>query len=226
MVRTAKGPKRGVGRPPRRDCAGTYRRTSEQIRYTDASNWTRAVDFARSVLGQPVTVNVTVQWSLSPSATPEPERVSALLNEIAIWIRRRTHQNVVWAYSREGGPKKGVHLHLLVHVPPHLIADFTVAMTRWIRTKADSFTPRAVRVDPIHLPTLDNLKSYLMKEGDDRVHEACGVLAHHREKRTGYPVQGKRIGVSHSIGPTARKHHNAHRSLCEASGTAAIDFPV
>jgi hypothetical protein len=202
-----KTPKRGVGRPPRRADAGTHRKTSEQIEYKQASNWIRAVDFARSVLGQPMTVHVTVQWRLAPSATPEPERVSDLLNDLAIWIRRRTHQRAVWAYSREGGLKKGVHLHLLVHVPPHLIEDFTVAVKRWIEAKADSFEGRAVRVDPIHLPTLDNLKSYLLKEGDNRVHEACGVLAHHRADRKGYPVPGKRMGVSHSINATARSRH-------------------
>lgn len=204
MVMSMETAKRPAGRPRREPGAPTHRKETEQIKYAEASNWTRAIDHARFVLGRPMTVHVTVQWQFAPSATPEPKRVSDLLNELAIWIRRRTHHRAVWAYSREGGLKKGVHLHLLVHVPPHLIEDFTVAVKRWIEAKADSFEARAVKVDPIHLPTLDNLKSYLLKEGNDRVHEACGVLAHHRAKRNGYPVPGKRMGVSHSINATAR----------------------
>lgn len=207
MVMSMETAKRPAGRPRRKQGAPTHRKVTEQIKYAEASNWTRAIDHARFVLGRPMTVHVTVQWQFAPSATPEPKRVSDLLNVLAIWIRRRTHQRAVWAYSREGGLKKGVHLHLLVHVPPHLIPDFTVAVTRWIEARADSFTARAVRVDAIHLPTLDNLKSYLLKEGDDRVHETCGVLAHHRDQRKGYPVPGKRMGVSHSINATARARH-------------------
>jgi len=180
---------------------------TEQIKYADALNWTQALDHARFILGQPMTVHATVQWSRAPSTTPEPKRVSDLLNDLAIWIRRRTHHRAVWAYSREGGLRKGVHLHLMVHVPPHLIGDFTVALNRWIEAKADTFDlKRAVRVDPIYPPTLDTLKSYLLKEGDDRVHEQCGVRSEDRARRTGYPVPGKRMGVSHSINATARSH--------------------
>lgn len=208
VLKALKSTKRAAGRPRKKSGAPTHRKPTEQIRYADAKKWIMAIEHARVALAQPMTVHVTVQWKNAPSATPEPERVSNLLNDLAIWIRRRTHQRAVWAYSREGGPKKGVHLHLLVHVPPYLIGDFTIAVGRWVKAKSETFDPRAVKVDPIYLPTLDTLKSYLLKEGEARVHEACGVLPEHRNGRNGYLVPGKRLGVSHSIDATARTRHS------------------
>ena len=200
--------KRRAGRPRRKLGAPTHRRVTEQIRYPDAANWSRAIDYATFALDRPMTVFVTVHWKFAPSTTPEPERVSDLLNQLGVWIRRRTHQRAVWAYSREGGLRKGVHLHLLAHIPRDLIDDFRAAVNRWVGAKADSCEARAVKVVPIHLPTLNGLKSYLLKEGDDQVHQACGVITEHRDQRNGYPVPGKRLGVSHSINATARSRHS------------------
>lgn len=196
-----------VGRPRKPAAAPTHRRVAEHIRYKDALGWTHAVGYATHTLAKPMTAFVTVQWSKAPSSTPEPERVSSLLNLMSIWLRRRTGGRAVWAYSREGGLKKGVHLHLLAHVPPAMFDDFTVAVVRWIEASSDSFDPRAVDVQAIYPPTLDNLLSYFLKEGDDNVHDAFGVRQDHRADRKGYPVPGKRLRVSHSIDVAARSRH-------------------
>lgn len=207
VARRAKSVGRPAGRPRKPPGAPIHRRVTEQTGYKEALGWTRAVAYARAVLLRPMTVHVTVQWKLAPSTTPEPNRVTALINVMGIWLRYRTHEPPVWAYARESASRKGVHLHLLVHVPPHLIEDFTVAVKRWIEAKADSYRPDAVDVKPIRPGTFDTLQSYLLKEGEDRVHEAFGVLPKHRAGRSGYPVPGKRMRVSHSIDATARSRH-------------------
>ncbi|WP_426029293.1 hypothetical protein [Brevundimonas sp. TWP2-3-4b2] len=196
-----------VGRPRKPAAAKTHRRIAERIRYKDAFGWTQAVRFATHVLAKPMTAFVTVQWSVATSSTPEPERVSSLLNLISIWLRRRTGGRAVWAYSREGGLKKGVHLHLLAHVPPIMFDDFAVAVARWVEASSDTFARRAVDVQRIHPPTLDNLLSYFLKEGDDEVHDRLGVRQDHRADRRGYPVPGKRLRVSHAIDVAARSRH-------------------
>jgi len=196
-----------VGRPRKSAAAPTHRRVAEHIRYSDARGWTQAVGFATHVLAKPMTAFVTVQWRFAPSSTPEPERVSSLMNLASIWLRRRTGSRAVWAYSREGGLKKGVHLHLLAHVPPAMFDDFAFAVARWVEASSDTFAPRAVDVRPVHPPTLDNLQSYFLKEGDDEVHDRFGVRQAHRAERRGYPVPGKRLRVSHSIDVAARSRH-------------------
>lgn len=217
--RRAKSVVRPAGRPRKKPGAPIHRPVTEQTGYAVALNWTRAVDYARAILLRPMTVSVTVQWRFAPSSIPEPNRVTALLNVMGGWLRYRTHKPPVWAYARESASRKGVHLHLMVHVPPELIEDFTAAMPGWIKAKADSYRDDAVDVTPIRPGTFDTLKSYFLKDGEDRVHEAFGVLPTHRAKRSGYPVPGKRMRVSHSIDATARSRRTMPLSAAlEAQG--------
>lgn len=227
VARRAKSVIRPAGRPRKSAGAPTHRKVTEQTGYAEALNWTRAVAYARSILLRPMTVSVTVQWLHAPSSVPEPNRVTALINVMGIWLRYRTHKPPVWAYARESASRKGVHLHLLVNVPPELIEDFTAAVPRWIEAKADSYKDGAVDVKPIRPGTFDTLQSYFLKDGEDRVHEAFGVLPAHRAKRSGYPVPGKRMRVSHSIDATARKRHpDAPRSPVEATGSPLTSSPL
>ena len=208
VARRAKPVIRPAGRPRKKPGTPTHRKLTEQIRYKEAANWDKAVAHAHAELLRPMTVSVTVQWRHAPSSVPEPNRVTALINVMGVWLRYRTHAPPVWAYARESASRKGVHLHLLVHVPHHLIDDFTAAMTGWIKAKADSYKSSAVDVKPVRPGTFKTLRSYLFKDGDDDVHDAFDVLPEHRARRqSGYPVPGKRLRVSHSIDATARSRH-------------------
>lgn len=208
--------RRAVGRPPKQPGAAIHRRVTEQIEITQAAEWRAAMTFAVAStdggggLGMAPTVHATVQWSQAPMAgVGEPERLQVLMNKVAIQLRRWTGRPAVWLYAREGGIKKGVHLHLLAHVPQAKIPAFDAAMKRWVAAGADSFDARAVKTVPVWSATLDTLVSYFLKEGTDEVHERHGVLDSHRDKRSRYPipVAGQRLKASHAIGPKARAQH-------------------
>lgn len=206
--------RRAVGRPPKQPGAAIHRRVTERIGITEANDWRAAITFAVARadggggLGMAPTVHTTVQWSQAPMAgVGEPERLQALMNKVAIQLRRWTGRPAVWLYAREGGLKKGVHLHLLAHVPPAKIPAFKIAMKRWVEAGADSFNARAVETKEIWSATPEDLISYLLKEGTDEVHERHAVRDEHREKRSDIPVAGQRLKASHAIGPTARAQH-------------------
>lgn len=198
---------RPAGRPRKPPGAPTHRPMTEQIRYADSKKWVRALNHADLALGQPMTVFVTIQWKLAPSAMPEPERVSDLLNSLGGWLRYRTGRPAVWAYSREAGERKGVHLHLMVNVPDDLFDDFALAVNRWVEARAVSFLPKAVDVRPITQQTFKTLRGYHLKEGDARTVNNYVDLKKHRADARNIPVAGKRLGFSHAIGPEAQRRH-------------------
>lgn len=202
---------RPAGRPRKQPGAPTHRKVTEQIRYSDASNWYHAVQFAEGVLGQPLNLHVSIHWRFAPSNVPDADRVAHLINVMGGWLRRRTRRPPVWAYVRENGMAgslDGLHLHLLVHVPGGrdggVGKDILSAIRGWVASSATDYEDRAIKAVWVWDK---GFVSYLLKEGCDRAHEAFGVLASHRLKRNGYPVPGKRIGVSHSINATARARH-------------------
>ena len=211
MVKPSKLLRGPAGRPRKVPGAPTHRKVTEQIEYNVASNWYHGVNHADGVLGCPLNLHVTVHWRFAPSSVPEFDRVQHLLNVMGQWLRRRTDSPPVWAYARENGTARtfdGLHLHLLVHVPGGesggMGKDFIAAVRGWVAGASDDYEDRAVKSVWIWDK---GFASYLLKEGTDRVHDAFGVFAVHRAKRTGYPVPGKRLGLSHSIQAKARANH-------------------
>lgn len=184
---------------------------TEQIGYTEASNWFHAVHFARDVLKQPLNLHATVHWRYAPSPVPDADRVARLINVMGGWLRRRTDSPPVWAYARENGTARtfdGLHLHLLVHVPGGhdggMGKEFLSALEGWVANAADDYEDRAIKPRWVWD---GGFVSYLLKEGTPEVWDAFGVTAAHREKANHYPVPGKRLGLSHSIQAKARSRH-------------------
>lgn len=204
MVMEAGGEtQRKRGRPRTAPGQPTHRRQCEQISYTDAANFVQALHHARSLNLEP-NLLVTIQWKHAPSTRPAPERIRRLLNNLNVWLRRRSGLPSVWAYSREVGKLKGEHLHLMAHVPQTLWSEFRRKVRDWITMEATGeVLATAIRIDPIRPGDVQrNLKSYFLKDGTAEVRDLW-VKPHH--KATGGKVAGKRIKVSHAIGHTARK---------------------
>lgn len=204
-------PKRGRGRPKRAPGQPVHRRPCEQISYSDAANVVAALHFANKI-GLPPNVHVTVQWRFVESSLPIADRQARLLNKMGLWLRRRAEVPPVWVYAREVGLRKGEHLHLLVHVPARHLSTFRRQMEAWIHADADpngEVRGRAVdtrTIKPGH--ERDALKSYLLKEGAQDVLDQW-VRPDHRKRATGGTLMGKRVKVSHAIGPKARAKHYA-----------------
>jgi hypothetical protein len=169
-----------------------------------------ALHHARA-LGREPNLHVTLQWRQAPSSR-------RLLNNLSVWLRRRTGLQSVWVYVREVGKLKGEHIHLLVHIPPRLCSEFRRKLEGWIEMEASEVQPTATRVDAIMAGDVHrNLKSYFLKDGSAEVRRLW-VKAHH--KATGGTVAGKRLKVSHSIGPTARRNAAAAALELDAGETA------
>ena len=86
-------------------------------------------------------------------------------------------------------------------------------MEAWV--EADVSRLGEIRGRPVETMTIKpghertRLKSYLLKEGEPAVHDIGWVTADHRRKATGGIILGKRVKVSHAIGPKARAKHYA-----------------
>ena len=203
------------GRPPRAPGSAVHRPQREQIRYIEASNLVQAIHHAATI-GQQINFHLTVHWRFADSGLPVPERQRRLLNKLGIWLKRKTGKSAAWVYARETGKVKGEHLHLAVHFPPKLEPAFEAYAKTVVghdaRREAVVKIDRAVVVtgpftpDELHL----NLKSYLLKEGDDRTRTQWVIQKPHLDcKRNGGTIEGKRVGVSHAIGRAARSAHVA-----------------
>lgn len=199
------------GRPRTPPGQPTHRRQCEQISYIEAANFVQALHFARNFprpdndpANYEPNLLVTIQWKHAPSTRPAPERIRRLLNNLNVWLRRRAGLPSVWAYSREVGKLKGEHLHLMAHVPQAMWSEFRRKLRGWIEMETTGeLLETAIRVDPIRPGDVQrNLKSYFLKDGTAEVRDLW-VKPHH--KATGGKVAGKRIKVSHAIGPTARR---------------------
>lgn len=191
------------GRPRQKAGQPTHRKPHEQIGYHEAANFVRALHYAKEIGLEP-NLHVTIQWHHAESDRPIHERIRRLLNNLGVWLRRRAQIPAVWVYTREVGKLRGEHLHLMVHVPQRLWSEFRRKLHDWIELEASGeVRETAIRADGITPGDVQrNLKSYFLKDGDDDV-RAQWVKPHH--KKTGGVVLGRRLKVSHAIGPSARK---------------------
>ncbi len=84
-------------------------------------------------LGKPFNRFITILWErggLSPqSATAATGRFIKLASD---WLRLRGHP-LCWTYVHEGGGKNGIHVHILLHVPPNLDSEFRPMPRQWVK---------------------------------------------------------------------------------------------
>ena len=118
----------------------------------------------------------------------------------------------------EGGKKVGLHVHLLLYIPPERLRWFHRSRTRWLKKcgatvskgvfKSVTIKGSAVKVpdeplQALYFSNLSRVAIYLIKHCDPEVQQAFGV-------RSSGPctLSGKRMSISQNIGPAAR-------NLCE-----------
>jgi hypothetical protein len=127
------------------------------------------------------------------------------MNNTGTFIRRHTKQAAVWAYCREVGKLKGEHVHILLYVPDAVWPQYRRQLRHWLELETGEAVPESA-VKPLSITPGDlqrSLKSYFLKEGSEEVRSLWVDCTRH--KRTGGVVAGKRLKVSHSIGPSARR---------------------
>lgn len=184
---------------------------TEHIKKEDAAHLSKALHLSRDIGAEPDWW-VTVHWGKALSKIDPADRLQRLIRRMGLWLYRKTGRSPVWAYAREVGPQYGEHVHMVV-CAPHVRrpADLEREIMDWISLdmeEPETIGAKAVkvaRIKPGDLVRGDGIKGYMLKEGADDVHQLYDLPERYRQKRTGYPVAGKRIGVSLSIGKAAQK---------------------
>lgn len=181
-------------------------RWTEFVNRRQASNFLHAVSFADAV-GRPLNAFVTVNFHHTPCP---PDRVSAAFerlrdNHFTRWLRYNSRS----PYRRDLGPPTYVwcvedasnhtHVHWMVHVPKAIRRPFEDRLPRWVETVAGEVhsTTNAIHVEPVE--GAKGLARYLMKGIEPRVAKFYRIDAVSQGR-----VQGKRCGISESLGPAAR----------------------
>ena len=165
----------------------------------------------------------TVHWSHAPAKAADlhpVDRNGLLRDGLKAWIYRNAPGvPFAWIEVREKTRALGEHVHLVAHVPDHLRERFAKAVDRLVARQSASVSPTAVDVRPVG-PKWWERHAYLMKAGTDEVRQRYRVPD--RWSRSQGMIEGARIRIAHSIGPTARRaSENAAGGISDASAAAA-----
>lgn len=124
---------------------GARRKRGERSRTLTSYQCQRIIDaaFAAHDTGRSLNRWITITWALGGLKGYEgPQATVAFLKRYRDWMRRHG-EKAYWVYSHETGPLRGIHVHLLLHVPPRLNAEFRRCPLRW--TKASLRTSYVAR---------------------------------------------------------------------------------
>jgi hypothetical protein len=149
---------------------------------------------------------LTVHWKHAPAKIEGQhpvERNGLFRDGLKAWFYRHAPgQPFVWIEVREKTRALGEHVHLFVYVPEPLQTRFTLAAHRLVARQSATMTDTAFKVVQVGWKWWERLR-YVMKGGNDAVRQRHGVPG----KWSPYQgtIEGKRVRIAHSIGPTARK---------------------
>lgn len=186
-------------------------RASDDLTTAQAGGLIAAMVFAERI-GLPLSRFTTVHWEKA-GVGDEVRATGRFLKSLGESARRRTYP-FAYVWTREDGPGKGGHLHLLWHGPadwPDLESCLRKAMkaagvrgrvARVRRTLSVGRSLRAAMVDnPAFLTNLAAVQSYIIKG----VSEAARMTLSLKRAGSGGRVVGKRCGASENLQPAARR---------------------
>ena len=142
--------------------------------------------------------------------------VTALLKQMGEWLRRRTRLSAFYCYVLENpmptdDDPGGLHLHLLIHVPDDLWAEFQSSQRHWLELAGGKWKRRVVKVltvantgptddmDEYLRTDLPRLLGYLLKGIEPNSAPVFGRA--HTPQGT---ITGKRIGHAEALGKQHR----------------------
>jgi hypothetical protein len=184
------------------DYSPIKRKQHKCITKAKASQLDDALLFASQIDRLP-TAFVTINWPCLPSSTHTDliARLSKIRDRMKSFIKRATGQAPVWieVWENPGGVRE--HVHLAVFIPMNLYEAFKRAFHKWASVEADIVNAKAVSIRRIY--DLTGLQRYLLKGSTPAVRHLFSVPARFCPYQG--TIEGPRVRVSHSIGPTARK---------------------
>jgi hypothetical protein len=149
---------------------------------------------------------LTAHWGHAPPKVEGQHPVvrNGLLRDgLKAWLYRHAPGlRFVWIEVREKTRALGEHVHLFVHVPERLQAQFILAAHRLVARQSLTMTDTAFKVVQVGPKWWDRL-TYVMKGGNDEVRQRHGVPSKWSQYQG--TIEGPRVRIAHSIGPTARR---------------------
>lgn len=188
-------------------------RESFALKSAQVENLVAATQHACKI-GLPFNRMITVHWEAAGVPLKDmPQATGRFIDLLSKTVTRKGGK-VAWVWVHEGGEKKGGHVHILAHVPEHVIDVVTSLQKGWLKAITGSVYRRGViHTKPIgqrrglekHNPLLhrENLNSvlmYILKGSSPDAARKIGLV----RLEPGGRVIGKRCGTSQNIGLKAR----------------------
>lgn len=187
-------------------------------------------------IGVPFNRFITINWELA-GVSDVQAALSAFLKALRDWLQSHGYATAyVWVQER--GPACGVHSHILIYVPPSLIARLGQRQRGWLKktgvvsqkgvvhSRPIAGTSRAaLSTDPatyaLYRRNLNALVEYIAKGADAKARHSHGI-----KRRAQYSViLGKRAGTSRNVGAGAIKAFektSSHDSVLSRSLSANL----
>jgi hypothetical protein len=188
-------------------------RSSEALSEPAVRRIIAAAEFA-PVIGLPLNRFTTIHWQKA-DVSDGLAATGRFLKLARDWLRLQGG-GFAFVWVREGGPAKGEHVHILLHVPPDLAAGFRRRVRGWLKACGASWRRGVIYSRPVgrslrHAmggevyaePYSDHLAvavAYVVKGTSRDAAEALNLA----RLAEGGEVRGKRSGVSQNLGRAAR----------------------
>ena len=190
-------------------------RSSEALSEPAVRGIIAAAEFAPAI-GLPLNRFTTIHWQKA-GVTDGLAATGRFLKLARDWLRLQGG-GFAFVWVREGGPAKGEHVHILLHLPPDLAPGFRRCVRGWLKACGASWRRGVMYSRPVGRSLRHALGGDLYTESY-RDHLAAGLgyilkgaTAEARKRigllraEAGGLVLGKRSGFSQNLGPSARKH--------------------
>ena len=191
-------------------------RTSDYIKLQTALELVDAARWAMAA-GVPFNRHMTIHWAMSGIADSEAAVATGrYIKLIGDWVKKRGG-TFVHAWTREVGPKKGSHAHLLLHIPKGMQLGHMTR--RWLRTVAGKAPTKAIKTRPIggtamagfsgsewYECNLAAVVAYLLKGVSPDSAELLGLDRY----ACGGRIIGKRVSMSQNVRPAGRGPEEVH----------------
>ena len=154
-------------------------------------------------LALPLNRFVTVDWESAECVGRMQDIQGRFLERMGKWLRyRNVTRAYLWVIENER--VKGLHSHILVHVPSEYLSDFNRNVPAWVDGDIDQSTVDVRRTryweGPSRLSGIKGRLRYILKGGDADVSVLHNVNQMHQGT-----VVGKRCGTSQSLGAKSRQ---------------------
>jgi hypothetical protein len=215
ITRTRAKPKIGRSRQAPSEIERSRKgRRSTALRLSEVRNIIAAAEYSEQQ-HRPLNRHLTIHFGAAEIANPV-RATGQYLKLAGDWLRTQG-ASLAYIWVRESGASKGEHVHILMHVPPNLIAQFALRERGWRKRIGAKRALGAFRSTPIgrsyrhgetgiqfgelYSDALAGIVGYLVKGAEPRAVSALRLT----RAQPGGGLWGKRSGMSENIGRAARR---------------------